>query len=128
MTQAGRALRDDAINLHPPGLKGIRCRDCGRHSFLQRSICPQCGAAAVDGVQLSPRGRVVSWTVVHQAPKPFETPYTLVTVDLEDGVRLLGAATGTVDIGSAVEAEVFELRRCEEENPLWWYRFRSVNR
>jgi uncharacterized OB-fold protein len=125
MALAGTALRDDAITLQPPGLKGIVCRECERRSFLQRPICPHCGTDAVGDIELSGRGRVVSWTIVRQAPKHLRTPYTLVTVDLEDGVRILGAATGDVEIGSPVDVELYVLRNDDDGNPLWWYRFRS---
>ena len=75
----------------------------------------------------SPRqGRVASWTVVHQAPPPLKTPYTLATVDLDDGVRLLGAAVGDVQIDTEVAVELFPMKSDTSGKPLWWYRFRAV--
>jgi len=112
MRSTGAPLRDDAISIDPQGLKGIACRACSRRSFPQRPLCPHCGADTIDNVALSDRGRVASWTVVHQAPPPLKTPYTLATVDLDDGVRLLGAAVGDVQIDTevAVEAVPYEVR------------------
>ena len=106
------------ISLDPQGLKGIACHACSRRSFPQRPLCPHCGADTVDNVVLSDRGRVASWTVVHQAPPPLKTPYTLVTVDLDDGVRLLGAAVGDIQIDSTVAVELFtlEIRRPRENH------------
>jgi uncharacterized OB-fold protein len=125
MPSTGTPLRDDVISLDPQGLKGIACHACGRHSFPQRPLCPHCGSESISDIVLSTQGRVASWTVVHQAPPPLQTPYTLVTVDLDDGVRLLGAATGDVDIDSAVVVELFTLKSDDSGNPLWWYRFRG---
>jgi uncharacterized protein len=125
MPSTGTPLRDDVISLDPQGLKGIACHACGRHSFPQRPLCPHCGSESISDIVLATRGRVASWTVVHQAPPPLQTPYTLVTVDLDDGVRLLGAATGDVDIDSAVVVELFTLKSDDSGNPLWWYRFRG---
>ena len=125
MGSRGAPLRDDAINLDPQGLKGIACRACRRRSFPRRPLCPHCGADAVDNVVLSDRGRVASWTVVHQAPAPLKTPYTLVTVDLDDGVRLLGAAVGDVQIDTEVAVELFPVKSDTSGKPLWWYRFRA---
>ena len=125
MPLAGTPLRDDVISLDPQGLKGTACHTCRRRSFPQRPLCPHCGADTVSNIVLSTRGRVASWTVVHQAPPPMQTPYTLVTVDLDDGVRLLGAATGDIDIGSAVAVELFTLKSDDSGKPLWWYRFRG---
>jgi len=123
MTSTGSPLRSDVVSLEPQGLKGIACRVCSRRSFPERPLCPHCGSDAVDNVILAGRGRVVSWTVVHQAPPPLQTPYTLVTVDLDDGVRLLGASTGAVEIGDEVAVELFTLRTDSSGEPLWWYRF-----
>jgi uncharacterized OB-fold protein len=77
-------------------------------------------------VVLSRRGTVASWTVVHQAPPPLVTPYRLVTVDLEDGVRLLGVAEGDPTIDTPVEVELHTVRSDDEGNTLCWYRFRKV--
>lgn len=120
-------LRDDVISIEPPGLRGILCGKCRQPSFPSRQACPFCGSVPVEDVVLRPRGTVASWTVVHQAPPPLQTPYRLVTVDLEDGVRLLGAATGEPEIGSTVEVELHPLRSDADGNPLWWYRFREVS-
>lgn len=119
-------LRADVLCENPPALLGIACVGCDRSSFPRREQCPHCGGADVRDVVFSPHGTVVSWTVVHQAPPPLETPYRLVTVDLDDGVRLLGRALGTPGIGSAVEVQTFPLRTDTEGNPLCWYQFREV--
>lgn len=121
-----KPLRDDVISIDPPGLKGIVCQRCSRRSFPSRDVCPFCGNPEVDDVVLSRRGTVASWTVVHQAPPPLKTPYRLVTVDLEDGVRLLGVAEGDPAIDSSVEVELHTLRSDEQGNELSWYRFRKV--
>jgi len=119
-------LRDDVINADPPGLKGIDCGACLQRSFPARPLCPFCGSAQVQDVALSRRGKVVSWTVVHQAPPPLPTPYRLVTVDLDDGVRLLGAAADNPEIDSTVDVEIFPHKTDPDGNHLWWYRFRKV--
>jgi uncharacterized OB-fold protein len=119
------SVRADAISFEPPGLRGLICAECGRRSFPARELCPQCGSQAVEKIVLSERGRVASWTVVHQAPPPLQTPYTLVTVDLDDGVRVLGSAVGGVDIDGEVAVELFPLRVNDAGEALWWYRFRA---
>lgn len=123
---SGTPLRADAVRVHPPAVLGISCAQCGRQSFPQRDLCPHCGGAQVRDVDLSRYGDVVSWTVVHQAPPPLETPYRLVTVDLDDGVRLLGRAVGSPEIGDRVEVRMFELRTDDSGKPLFWYRFHEV--
>ncbi|WP_017198306.1 OB-fold domain-containing protein [Arthrobacter sp. M2012083] len=126
MTQIEKTpLRDDVISLED-GLLGIVCTACRRHSFPQRLLCLHCGSDQVENVSLPEQGRVCSWTVVRQAPEHLKTPYTLVTVDFEDGNRVLGAAEGNVRIGSPVTVELYPKTVDESGNSQWWYRFREV--
>lgn len=70
-----------------------RCRACGKHRHYPRPLCPACHAFEVDWVPVSSTGTVYSWTVVHQSALPAyanQVPYTLLTVDMPEGVRLLG--------------------------------------
>ena len=71
-----------------------RCASCGNLRHYPRLLCDSCYSDAVDWVPASGRGKVHSWTVCHHAFHPgfaAELPYTLVTVDLEEGVRALAA-------------------------------------
>ena len=70
-----------------------RCSACGRIRHYPRLLCPACHSDAVEWTPASGRGTVHSWTVAHHAFHPAfaaELPYTLVTIDLEEGVRALG--------------------------------------
>jgi len=74
-----------------------RCTDCGAWRHLPRHICASCGSAAWSWSPSSGRGRVFSWTVTHQAPfPPFAgaTPYAVVVVEMEEGVRLVSGLRG----------------------------------
>jgi hypothetical protein len=74
-----------------------RCAACGKLRHYPRLLCDACYSDAVDWVEASRRGAIHSWTVSHHAFHPAfkaELPYTLVTVDLEEGVRALGRWTG----------------------------------
>lgn len=74
-----------------------RCADCGRVRHYPRPVCDACYAMRHDWVEASRRGRVHSWTVCHHAfDLAFEAalPYALVTVDLEEGVRVQAPLRG----------------------------------
>jgi hypothetical protein len=77
-----------------------RCAECGRIRHYPRPVCDACFSMKVDWVPASGKGTVHSWTVTHH---PFhagfkeELPFTLVTVDLEEGVRLNAQARGIGD-------------------------------
>lgn len=93
-----KPLPEPSIDSQPywDGLKERRillqkCADCGAIRHYPRPMCGECHSMDVDWVEASGRGVVYSWTVAHH---PFhigfrgETPYILVTVDLEEGVRI----------------------------------------
>ena len=68
-----------------------RCADCGKVRHYPRPMCDACYSMNVDWFDASGRGRVHSWTVTHHAFHPgfkADLPYALVTVDLEEGVRM----------------------------------------
>jgi uncharacterized OB-fold protein len=91
-----------------------RCAACGKVRHYPRLLCDDCYSDAVVWMPATGRGRVHSWTVAHHAfhaAFAAELPYTLVTVDLEEGVRALGRWRG--DAGLAIGQPVqgaFELR------------------
>ena len=102
------------------------CAACGKCRHYPRLLCDHCYSDAVTWQPATGLGRLHSWTVAHHAFHPAfadELPYTLVTVDLDEGVRALGRWRGdaVLRIGLAVrggfETEtggalslVFELR------------------
>lgn len=70
-----------------------QCSACGTVRHYPRLLCTHCFSDAVTWQAASGRGQIHSWTVAHHAfhaAFAAELPYTLVTVDLEEGVRALG--------------------------------------
>ena len=91
-----------------------RCARCAKIRHYPRPVCDACYAMEYDWAEASGRGTVHSWTVSHHAFHPgfkADLPYTLVTVDLEEGVRmhsrLIGATSDRLRLGLPVEV-VFE--------------------
>jgi uncharacterized OB-fold protein len=77
--------------LHAGKLMLQACGDCGKVRHYPRPVCDACWSMAVTWVEASGQGHVHSWTVTHHAFHPGfmpELPYTLVTVDLAEGVRV----------------------------------------
>lgn len=67
-----------------------RCHDCGNATRADDERCPRCGGetrtAGTEG-----EGVVYSWTTVHRSlGDSVDTPYTVLSVDLRAGVRVLG--------------------------------------
>jgi uncharacterized OB-fold protein len=74
-----------------------QCAACGKLRHYPRLLCDNCYSDAVQWKTASGDGMIHSWTVAHHAFHPSmkqELPYTLVTVDLAEGVRALGRWSG----------------------------------
>jgi uncharacterized OB-fold protein len=60
---------DGEVTLH-----GNRCRTCSEVTFPERPFCPRCRSADLEPAELRGPAKLLSYTVVHQAPEGFRTP------------------------------------------------------
>ncbi len=84
-----------------------RCSDCGVVRHPPRPMCPHCGSLATEVTELSGRGSVYSYALLHHPQNPaFEYPVRAALVDLEEGIRmvtnLVGMETAEIEIGMMV--------------------------
>lgn len=73
------------------------CADCGRVRHYPRPVCPHCYSMSARWIDAKGTGTVHSWTVAHHPFHPgfkAELPYVLVTVDLDEGVRMQAQLRG----------------------------------
>ena len=84
--------------------------------------------------KLKPRGKVISYTVVHVAAEGFEdqVPYVLAIVELEDGPRITAQVTDCgpdeVRIGDEVEIVFRRMGQEGEEGVLYYgYKCKKVS-
>lgn len=72
-------------------LEAGRCSECGKVVYPARRVCPECRATEWEPIRLSPRGKVVTCTVIHVAPEQFgmEAPYAMAVVETPEGARLM---------------------------------------
>ena len=91
-------------------LRAQRCTACGHLRWPPSVVCPRCLAEGGEWIQLSGRGRIYSFIVVHRPQHPafFEdVPYNVVIVELEEGIRLhsnvVGCANEELRVGMPVE-------------------------
>lgn len=86
-----------------------RCDECGSWRHLPRYLCASCGSAAFSWTESSGRGRIFSWTVTHQAAHPAfsaDTPFAIVVVEMEEGVRLVSDLPGVAPDSLALDLPV----------------------
>ncbi len=91
-----------------------RCGACGRLRHPPRPMCPECHSLEVEVAELSGRGTVYSYAILHHPQHPaFDYPVLVALVDLDEGVRivsnLVGIEPARIEIGMIVEVE-FEAR------------------
>lgn len=88
-----------------------RCNHCDRCRFPPMPSCPYCGGRDSSQVTASGDGSIYSWIVVHRAFDPAfarEVPYTLASVDLDEGGRVVGRIEGgAAQFGMRVRAKFF---------------------
>lgn len=69
-----------------------RCNACGELRHYPRLLCPSCWDRGWSWAPVSGRGTVYSFAVAHRAFHPAwadRVPYAVVTVTLEEGVRMV---------------------------------------
>jgi uncharacterized OB-fold protein len=69
------------------------CGACGRRRFPRLPACPYCGNAGGQDVDVPGTGQVYSFVRAHRALTPAfadEVPYTVATVELDGGGRVVG--------------------------------------
>jgi uncharacterized OB-fold protein len=87
-----------------------RCVGCGALRFPAYEICSKCNSTRSEWVQVSGRGTVYSFNIMHQLYHPgfaTEVPYAVVVVELDEGCKfisnLLGVKPHEIKCGMAVE-------------------------
>ncbi|MFQ6107274.1 MAG: Zn-ribbon domain-containing OB-fold protein [Thermoplasmata archaeon] len=113
-----------------------RCGSCGETFFPPRLVCPSCHRKSIgrmESVKLCGTGKIVTYSVVHDAPESFEMqkPYIIAIVEMKDGVRLTAPIIDCdecdIDVGMEVQAT---FRKLGEEGKAgvihYGYKFRPV--
>jgi uncharacterized protein len=86
-----------------------RCSACGRLRHPPRPMCPQCHSLGAEAVDLSGRGTLYSYAVLHHPQHPaYDYPVLAALVDLDEGVRLVSnlVEVGPADVAIGMRLEV----------------------
>jgi len=77
-------------------LVGAKCKKCGKVHLPPRPLCSDCFSNDFEWVELSHKGKLLTYTVIHIAPTQFQgmTPYAVGIVELEGGVKIPGMVKG----------------------------------
>jgi len=75
-----------------PHLEGLKCKACGAIYLAgDRPACAKCGAQdSFETIQLSNRGELYVYTIIHRSFPGIDVPYISAIVDLEGGGTVKG--------------------------------------
>ncbi len=99
-------------NIQAGHFKAYKCTECGAVIAPPSGSCYICGSSKMTWADVSGKGKIVSFTVIHIAPDQFrdEVPFYVAIVELAEGTRvsarLLGydpLKPGEVKIGTNVK-------------------------
>lgn len=115
-------------------MEASKCAQCGKVFFPERMVCSSCGSKKLSKVQLSKRGKLLTFTVIRYPPTGYESqaPYVVGLVELPEGVRVLSRITDCrpeqVKIGMEVEATVRRVTSIEPDGLIMYgYKFRPMD-
>jgi uncharacterized OB-fold protein len=113
MTQATTTAPADPVPIKPaiseinkPFWDGCRahrllaqqCTQCRERRYPAAAVCPSCLATGYEWCELSGRGELFSYIIVHRGYHPYwaqRVPYNVALVELEEGLRMFSNIVGT---------------------------------
>ena len=81
-----------------PALMGRFCGDCGKKSFPPTELCPYCASDKLENVFLEDEVTVLVATTTRALVPPYDPPFTLAIVDMEDDIRTIGRVEKDEDV------------------------------
>jgi len=106
-------------------LMAAKCNKCGTMLSPPKPMCTNCFSTDLKWVQLSPNGKLLTYTVIHVAPKQFEkfVPYPVGIVKLDDGPQLLGMIRDVepekLKVGMPLTVDFDKASVAETHWPMW---------
>ena len=83
-------------NIEQGHFRAYKCVDCGMIIAPPSGSCYGCGSSNMTWADVSGKGKLVSFTVIHVAPDQFaeEAPYYVAIVELVEGTRISARLLG----------------------------------
>lgn len=101
-----------------------KCSKCGTIQFPPRPMCDNCFSTEFVTVEVQPRGKLLSYTIIHVAPVQFQSlaPYAVGILQLEHDLKMPGmirkVPVEQVKIGMNLKI-AFESCRQTAQWPMW---------
>jgi uncharacterized OB-fold protein len=97
-----------------------RCKKCQVLLLPPKPMCTKCFSSNLEWVELEKKGKLITYTVIHIAPKQFEekAPYAVGIVEFSNGLRILGMICGILPEQLKVGMQL--MVDFEKELPVQW--------
>lgn len=106
-------------------LMAAKCNKCGALHLPPRPACTSCFSKDLKWVPINNKGKLLTYSVIHVAPKQFEAlaPYPIGIMKLDQGPQLLGMimhiAPDKLKIGMPLAVEYEKPASTEPKWPTW---------
>jgi uncharacterized OB-fold protein len=69
-----------------------KCERCGKTHLPPRPLCDNCFSQEFEWVEISGKGKLLTYTIIHIAPPQFQTmaPYAVGIIQLENDLKIPG--------------------------------------
>jgi uncharacterized protein len=73
-----------------------KCKKCGKTHLPPRPLCDNCFGQEFEWVEVSGKGKLLTYTVINIAPQQFQdmSPYAVGILQLENGLKIPGMIQG----------------------------------
>jgi uncharacterized OB-fold protein len=73
-----------------------KCLKCGKIHLPPRPLCDNCYSQEFEWVQISGKGKLATYTIIHVAPQQFQplAPYAVGIIELENNLKIPGMIQG----------------------------------
>ncbi|MCW4005988.1 MAG: Zn-ribbon domain-containing OB-fold protein [Candidatus Bathyarchaeota archaeon] len=101
-----------------------KCQKCGKLHLPPRPLCDNCYNQTFQWIQISGKGKLLTYTTIHVAPAQFQdiTPYTVGIIQLENGLKIPGmisnVAPEQLKIGMQLQID-FQSCNTTQNWPQW---------
>jgi uncharacterized OB-fold protein len=101
-----------------------KCLKCGKIHLPPRPLCDNCFSQEFEWVNVSGKGKLLTYTVIHVAPQQFQalTPYAVGILKLENGLKIPGMIQGLpieqLEVGIDLTLD-FGTCSTEQQWPQW---------
>lgn len=119
-----------STEVEEPHLIGVKCKSCGEYFFPKRDRCLNCCNEDMEEINLSKRGKIYTYTIIHHSPPGYNgpVPYAVGAVELPEGIIILSPLKdfdfNKIKVGMDVEVVFEKIYEDDKGNDIIGYKFK----